>query len=647
VEELVGRLVSNTTTGDLAECATPVEEGERHAEESRPKEALPPANTQVHLSRNTGNTGKYSELSRALIAAWPSQEDLDIICTLPVGLSAHLFCRVCTPYSSSLERDPPSPREMLQLPPPGSHPVLIARKLLVLGVFLQGVFPSSMLALGEKKGASYRHLMSHVVHTAISCVTTNDELIASVEGIECILMEALYQNYTGNLHRAWMAVRRATAIVQMMALHRGLKSPSLKILDPETRLAFNPDQICFRIAEMDRYLSLMLGLPQASLETRFASPKALEACPHPMERMQRIHCVVSGRILQRNADTNDLAATHEIDALLQRAAAEMPPQWWLAPTFASSSSSSGGNGNVESFFGDTIRLMDQFTHYHLLLRLHLPYILHDDEHSKATAMHVSREMLSRYIVFRMSNPVQYYCRGADFLAFFATTVMCLAHIGSRAQSQTGNVFNALAHSRATDRGMMERSLEIIESMARTDAISAKLTRLIQHLLSIEASAANGTAYSASTLKDDEGEGECDGNLTNGGALQITIPYFGTIKFERGAVSRIDSMTMAMAMAPGPVSSLQPEGAVLMPSVDMVYPGQAEQAGRDYMPVDFGQQQQHFSASELGLGLPPMDSSGDDWSLQGIDLALFDSLFRGMDMDQDQDQDVLDADGVMF
>ena len=79
---------------------------------------------------------------------------------------------------------------MLQLPPPGSHPVLIARKLLVLGTFLQGILPSAVQDLADQ-GASYRDIMSHVVDTAIRLVTTNEDLISSVEGIECIMIEAM------------------------------------------------------------------------------------------------------------------------------------------------------------------------------------------------------------------------------------------------------------------------------------------------------------------------------------------------------------------------------------------------------------------------------------------------------------------------
>lgn len=307
-----------------------------------------------------------------------------------------------------MDRDPPSPREMIQLPPPGSHPVLIARKLLVLGTFLQGIPPSSIQDLADL-GASYRDIMSRVVDTAIRLVTTNEDLVRSVEGIECIMIEAMYQNYAGHLHRAWMAVRRATAIAEMMALHHVLNSRSLKILEPETRAAFNPDQICFRLVQMDCYLSLMLGLPRTSLEARFATPKALEGC-RPIDRMQRIHCAIADRILQRNE--NNPPETYNTDTLLQKAAAEMPPLWWLIPNFSAS------NIAGTEILHKKIRLMDQFTHYNLLIRLHLRYMLRSlpdrrCDYSKITAVNASRETLARFVAFRTSNPGHFYCRGID------------------------------------------------------------------------------------------------------------------------------------------------------------------------------------------------------------------------------------------
>ena len=569
-----------------------------------------------------------------------------------------------------MDQDPPSPREMLQLPPPGSHPVLIARKLLTLGTFLQGVLPSSMQDLAGV-GTSLRNIMARVVDRAIRLVTTDDDLVRSVEGIECILIEAMYQNYAGNLHQSWMAVRRGTAVAQMMALHRGFNSPFLKTLEPETRLNFNPDYLYFRLVDMERYLSLLLGLPQSSSEAHFATPKALIEC-HPIDRMQRYHCTIAGRILKRNdADVIDFAETQEIDELMQKVAAEMPPQWWLIPSF------SRNNSPSTDAIHETISLMVQFTHHHLLIRLHLPYMLrsspdHRHEHSIITTINASRETLALFVAFRTSNPGHFYCRGCDFLAFTATVVLCIAYINCRSKcrgpaenSDPGTVFHFLAHSRPSDRGIMERTLDIIESTthAGTDVIASKFARIISHLLDIEANAAGGTRYTMNSSLGNEEELEYDGKLANGGrALRVYIPYLGAINFERGAKSK------PVSMAPAPLKQgISAEvGTNLLVDDPLDEYSQQMPSGGNWLPrcqmgsaLDYSnpptapspQTAPSATSEALGIGggisggisgsgngnvsyaqLPlPEGFAGahDDWDLQSVDMALFDSLFRGI------------------
>lgn len=571
----------------------------------------------------------------------------------------YLHCGVCAHYLNSEGQTPPSPHEVLQLPPPGSHPVLVARKLLMLGTFLQGVLPSSVQGL-ENQGISYCYTMSRVVDSAVRLVTTNDELTGSVEGLECIMLEAMYHNYAGNLHKSWMAIRRACAVAQMMAIHRGLNSPSLKILDPETRAAFDSEYLCFRLVQMDCYLSMMLGLPQSLLETDFATPQALEKC-RPAERMQRIHCLVAGRILQRkDADVNNLTELHQHEKLLQKAADEMPPQWWLIPDLKAI------NSNRVDILYDTMRLNDQLTQYHLLIRLHLPYMLRSPsdrryDHSKITAVNASREILSRYVASRTSNPGHFYCRGADFLAFVGIVVMCLTYINSRSQGQrpvetlnSDTVFNFLAHCRPADRGIMERTLEVIESMARAsdDAISSKLSRLIHHLLLIEANAANGTVYTTSSSSGDERELEVEGRLTNGGnALHLYIPYLGKIYFEPGVVSKcsatastqldMDTSTTrdADTLVPGLFENTRSLAGLEGPpmcSIDKRPVGpdtETLQSSSTWQqpPASVEEIHCHHGAAQPTQSLPPLEffDAGDDWGLQGVDIALFDSLTRGI------------------
>jgi hypothetical protein len=137
--------------------------------------------------------------------------------------------------------------------------------------------------------------MSHAFDTATRLVTGNDELINSIEGIECVMIESMYLNDAGNLRRAWLTNRKAMAVAQMMGLHTGTRSPWI-ILDTETRERINTDYMWFRIVLSDRYLSLMLGLPQGSQESVFARPEALSSCA-PVERLERLESIAGGLIL--------------------------------------------------------------------------------------------------------------------------------------------------------------------------------------------------------------------------------------------------------------------------------------------------------------------------------------------------------------
>ena len=378
--------------------------------------------------------------------------------------------------------------------------------------------------------------MSRAVTTARNLVTSNDDLLSSLEGVECILLEGLCENYAGNLRRSWLAARRAVTLAQMLGLDRGAKPLSL------TGTAIAPDEMWFRVLQFERYLCLMLSLPQSICEDSFTSPQAL-ATRTALERFQRLTCVAAGRLLKRSAsEIYDRKTTREIDKLLQDASAMMPAQWWVSP------SSSMSPSRMDKL-GDTLRFNDHFMHYHLLVHLHLPYLLRprserECEYNKMTAVTSSREVLSRLAAFRASHSIGYYCRGVDSLASISSTALTLAHIMSdhgRGADQDGSHF--LDHQRLSDRGMLEQNLAIMREIASlyNDAIATRAVTLLQHLLSIEEVLASGAAsYQASMVQEPREGGDlgCVTKLSEDGmVLSIFLPHLGAVKIERQDDSR--------------------------------------------------------------------------------------------------------------
>ncbi|PGH27942.1 hypothetical protein AJ80_00196 [Polytolypa hystricis UAMH7299] len=683
VEQSVERNSANDMLGTLRRTrsdqnAEPVagSRGEGGDTDIEPPRSIPV--TVPNPDLETQVTGSLDELSRALLAAWPSQHDLDLLLSVPVDISILFHGIVCMPYSKLFSGQIPSPRRMLQLPRQGSHPVLIARRLLMLGALIQGIPPD---CVGKLVGMSsdYRAIMSHVVNTATRLVTSNDELVSSLDGIECVMIESMYLNNVGNLRRAWLTNRRAMVMAQMMGLHAGTSSPSM-VLEVETRERIDPDYMWFRLVFSDRYLSLMLGLPQGSLENIFVSPKAIESYI-AIERMERMQSVAAGLILQRNSsERTDLAPTYKIDKMLQDAAALMPPQWWLmTPDLTTAIASSNDAKALE----ESLRLMNQFTHHHLLVQLHLPYMMqpfsNDSNHdySKMTAASASRAIVSQFVCFRNSFLATAYCRGIDFVAFIASTTLCLAHIEARRQHKTGTgkgitVFQSLQHQRLSDRGLLEQTLKIMETMAQRsrDVVAQKISSILQPLLAIENNSARGYCYHASASSElNKQESRCpSGTGEASGVLCIQIPYLGTIRIEH-CPTLSDSIEPAQTLSEGrhrnaPVSKATDASLVVL--CEPVSPHNQEQHNKQqgevasavrpagyeisttqpvntdwqavpsYLDAENPLQQPRstswdsFNASstqETDLLVPGLAADIDDWALQGVDMALFSSLTR--------------------
>jgi hypothetical protein len=354
--------------------------------------------------------------------------------------------------------------------------------------------------------------------------------------------------------------------------------------------------------------------------------------------MERILTLVGGRIIQRNrSDLPDIKTTQELDKLLLDGANLLPPKWWLTPDLT------GTGCDDADALHETTRLMNQFAHYHLLARLHLPYLLHPSidrtyDYNKITAVTASRELLSRFLSFRSAEPgAGSFCRGIDFLAFIASTALCLGHIDARLQHDRGvhddgtwddsAAFGYLVHQRLSDRGMMERvldSMEIIGHTSPADLIATRIASILRHLLTVESNVANGEIYKRGSSREIAGEElECNGKMSDdGGVLRIFIPHLGTIKFERHGITK--SVFRVPIAGEAAVNFTTSElSASLFGTSDS-----NESSSRKDDSRCIGD----YSAELWKGGYNGSFSGGqwldfeDDWTLQGVDVMLFDSMF---------------------
>ncbi|KAK8041079.1 hypothetical protein PG994_014086 [Apiospora phragmitis] len=503
----------------------------------------------------------------------------------------------------------------------------------------------------------------------------------------------MYSNNGGHLRRAWFTNRKAMAIAQMLGIHqRASSSATGAYLDENaSRQRIDPGFMWLRLVLTDRYLSLMLGLPQGSLENVFATPEALSDCAD-LERFERMLGVASGLILQRRGvERLDLAHTQKVDTLLQESAAGMPSQWW-----ADDSLCSRATDNVSEDFQGSLRLVNQITYHHLLIQLHLPYLLQqpsatnlgDYDYSKMTAAIAGRAILVQFVAFRASDESTAYCRGIDFITLTASMTLCLAHIECRRRREEADhtsasgssVFHVLRYQRLSDRGLIERTLGIMDDMAalNKDVVAHKISELLRPLLEIESDSDSGREYhvtasspSLSSFISDATvatapESQCMGERAHGTSpgvkLSVEIPYFGTINIghSRGykttaefdhavpsLVARCDAPPRSALpgqynlQLQGPhdrpghgIPVTQPTNAdwQTVPSfVDHLSPPEPTAQTSDIT----GEDDPTLTASlytreteNFRLLVPGLDAELDDWVLQGVDAAFFSSLTQG-------------------
>ncbi|OQE14983.1 hypothetical protein PENFLA_c034G02190 [Penicillium flavigenum] len=345
-----------------------------------------------------------------------------------------------------------------------------------------------------------------------------------------------------------------------------------------------------------------------------------------MGRLERMHCSLASRILERNESdpcANDFALTQNLDLELQKAGRSMPSKWWLTPNLDSVTD------DPQALFLDMGRLFNQLYHYNLLIQLHLPYILRSSperkyEYSRMTYVNASREVLLRFIMFRGYNRNNFCCRTVDFFALMAAITLLLAHLDSHRFSQTSNL---LAHQYLSDRAMIEQA----------------------QLLAIDSETADGISTESVSVQTPE-SAALQSSKNDNGVVLVQIPYFGIVRIARqGVVSR------EMANAQHPLSNGQPYGPVIgMHNTESSEPAVRDVgSGRfdgnafprsitepDYNSVDsvngrpaqLASRYQDVVSDTLLQNYqdPGLTAGVDDWAFQGVDMAFFGSIMRGLD-----------------
>ncbi|KAI9686302.1 MAG: hypothetical protein M1820_010658 [Bogoriella megaspora] len=621
-------------------------------------QSVPPSRLLSHqqstLDPSSEGISKLETLSRELHRSLPSQKDLETICQARSHDSVLFSEMLTTPYSTIDQHNPRSAHDLLHIPPPKEHPVLIARYMLQVATLLQHLHKV------ENLSEPRRVIAKKLAEKAISLVTTNDELLGFLECLECVMLESWYYTHSASLRRGWLANRRAMLIAQLMGLDRS--GGRVQVLDPDTKS--DPHVMWFRIVYFDRHLCLLLGLPQGSGD-RNMTFDTLTNNNSPIGRLERIHCNVASRILERNAsDPSSYETTRKIDAELQNAARDLPGKWWLVPKLE--------NTDPKTIFWELRRLFEQLFHFNLLNQLHLPYMFrpgkHNNDYSKLTCVNASREMLHRFIALRGFKRVAYSCRTADFLGLMGAMTLLLAHVCYRRCLTEDE--NPLAHQYLSDCAMIEQVADQMREEPNSDALGVQSADLLSKLLAIATEVDSGRGRCANTVLVQPAEEGVETGLTsqyNDGVVRVHIPYFGIIKIANdGVMSKQTSKAgqngalLADAGCSDTVSLDDPYTKTSFRSFGSAIPAQNPNGlvtgSSNFQPqtvsltperyadthtqlqgalpptcnpvTDFTSQFQNtVFDNTLPYDYPGLTAGIDDWTFQGVDMAFFDNFWR--------------------
>ncbi|KGO39834.1 Transcription factor, fungi [Penicillium expansum] len=596
-----------------------------HTEKSPSQLTTPPLPpTPVFSHGSISEASAYPSIIQALRSSLPPQRDIEILIESLSRMS--IFC-----YKSSFKLSSSWQSEMAKAQIPmanmlysESHPVLLARQMLLFAVGLQHLSPAKAIPGLTKH---HRVIMEQLADSAIKLVNTNDILLGTLEGLENLILEGFYHIDGGNMRRSWITMRRAVMTAQLLGLHRP-GHYRFKVVNQQNDL--DPTVMWACVVSTEQFLCLLLDLPTSTSGTSVTIPRATSTRVESGNLPMLIPGVVR-KIIERNqmhAPEEALDMTQEIDQELLRVTEQWPPSFWRPLQFT------GLEVDSADAFQETRRAWDHIFYYCLVNQLHLPYMLNpryisQRVYSRIACASASREILIRQIAIRTFHPVTAGCRMGDFVGLIAGMTLMLAHILSHSNKGTENL---LIHQRVGDRATVERALECMESMSELheDVLTAKCAALLKNLLDIEAGPAERHAS--------------DGQGNNQNVLVAKVPFVGAIRIARDGISITPSDTEQEQVPHegvtiggfGSIHVRTPQDSdhytdVVTSDDAAASRATAQAVGASSVRRDGGQVS-HTTSDDVFV-LPDetlLDASAgmEEWLFQGLDTAFFDVLMSG-------------------
>ncbi|KAI4607451.1 hypothetical protein J4E80_009564 [Alternaria sp. BMP 0032] len=457
--------------------------------------SAPSLRTLVNKSDSKGQPSDYDNIHRTLAALLPSQHDADIIFE-----SSNGWMILEGIYRASKEiyvnNDLQSYALCMQAVAQ-ERPIIIARTLLHLAICINSLPPD----FDHSRLSSIWNMevtMQNYVSTVTLLVTSSDEQMMTLHGLETLLLLALYHLNSASLRQSWLVVRRGLSLAHLMGFQRIIAQDDS---NPPIPAISNAKSIWRHFVDIDRYLGLHLRLPFGADDY----PLPADASPHLVHRSKLNYLTRQVAELDRDVSPQAYSAALALDEQLEFSMKEMPKDFWEVPNIPSTARSPESFATLE-------RLMVQVWHFEMKLFIHLPYLLraHLDnryEYSKVTALQACRNILMRWFALRNASITQACCRFAELSVFIAAVTLTLdivIELGTKDKVE-------VKKTKGTDFAMICRLIGEMEKLASAsprERIAARSAIVLKKILS-----------------------SLDPSKQPTGKVRHTIPFFGTVELE--------------------------------------------------------------------------------------------------------------------
>lgn len=375
--------------------------------------------------------------------------------------------------------------------------IIVARTLLHLAICINSLppeFDQSRLA----NIWSLEATMQDYVTTVTTLITSSDELMLTLHGLETLLLLALFHMNSANLRQSWLIIRRGLNLAHLLGFHRIITQPELT---PPIPAISSAKMIWRSFVDIDRYLGLHLRLPFAADDY----PLPDDADLHLAHKANINKLARQVADLDRDISPQGYASALALDEKLEATMKDMPKDFWEVPNIPSTARSPESFAALE-------RLMVQMWHFEMKVFIHLPYLLRAPtdsryDYSKVTALQASRNILMRWFALRNASITQACCRFAEIGVFIAAVTLTLdivIELGTKEKSE-------VQRTKGTDFAMICRLIGEMEKLSKASSrekIAARSAIVLKKMLS-----------------------SLDPSRQPAGKARLTIPFFGTIEFD--------------------------------------------------------------------------------------------------------------------